>query len=368
MPIPPGMASPPTTRPETLVPAGSEGAGAVAAPPKQAQPEQGPARRRPAVTLAPPEGRRQERRPKRVLRLLRTLGWTLLSAATPWGWFLVRDLGQPIQLVALALPAVVVAAIVGLGIAAIDARKITPVIVAASVAVFGWVTVLGPRTAQPSLAPSGPVRIATIALPDSGSGVDATIAAIVHAQADVTIVVEPSKKARSALLRTDRDRFALASGRFVVLSSAPVRQLAVPDPLPADLILRLQIDRPGGAFILYAVSTDDSVLGTTLNDPLMLDRLTKAALAERLPVVLAGDFGISDRSSGYRSLTGAFRDTARSGAAAETTARMFPWSFLFLRTDFVLTSPSWCAAGSGTFDVQGADQHGVTSSVGPCRR
>jgi hypothetical protein len=369
MPIPPRMASPPTTSPETWVPAGAEGAGATTAPPKQAQPAQGPARRRPNVTLPPPEGRRQDRRPNRVLRLVKALGWTLLSAATPWAWFLVRDLGQPIQLVALALPAVVVAAILGLVIAAIDERKITTLVVAVSVAAFGWVTIFGPRGPLPSPPPVDPVRIATITLPDLSSGVDAsTIAAIARTKADLTIIVEPSKKARSSLLRTDHSRFTLVSGRFVVLSSAPVRELALPDPLPGDLILRLQVDRPGGAFIVYAVRTNDSVLGTTLNDPLLIDRLTKAALAERLPVVLAGDFGISDRSTGYRTLAGAFRDALRSGSGAGSTARTFPWSFLFLRTDFVLTSPSWCAAGSGTFDVQGAEQHGVTTTVGPCKR
>lgn len=368
MPIPPPMASPPTTRPETWVPAGTERGGAVAAPPNQAKTERGQlVRRRPNVPLPPPEGRRQKRTRDGLLGFLGTLRWTLLSALTPWAWFLVRDLGPPVQLVALALPAVVVAAILGLAIAAIDERKITPLIVAASVAGFGWVTIFGPRGSQPTPPPVDPVRIATIALADSGGGAVATLAAVVHARADVTVIVEPSKKARSTLLRTDRYRFALASGRFVVLSSAPVRELPLPDPLPGDLILRLEVDRPGGAFILYAVRTNDSVLGTTLNDPLLLDRLTKAALAERLPVVLAGDFGISDRSTGYRTLAETFRDALRSNASAGTTAATFPWSFLFLRTDYVLTSPSWCAADGGTFDVQGADHHGVTTSVGPCR-
>ncbi|MEP6973329.1 MAG: endonuclease/exonuclease/phosphatase family protein [Actinomycetota bacterium] len=363
------MASPPTTRPETWVPAGAEREGAIAAPPNQAQPASGQlVRRRPNVPLPTPEGRRQPRPSGRLLGFLGTLGWTTLSAITPWAWFLVRDLGPPVQLVALALPAVVVATILGLAIAAIDERKITPLIVAASVAAFGWVTIFGPRGPQPSPPPVDPVRIATIALPDSGDGVVATLAAVGQAKADVTIVVEPSKKARSTLLHADRSRFTLASGRFVVLSSAPVRELALPDSLPDDLILRLEVDRPGGAFILYAVRANDSVLGTTLNDPLLIDRLTKAALAEPLPVVLAGDFGISDRSSEYRALAETFRDALRSGAGAETTARTFPWSFLFLRTDYVLTSPSWCAAGGGTFDVQGADHHGVTTSVGPCKR
>ena len=123
-------------------------------------------------------------------------------------------------------------------------------------------------------------------------------------KADLLIVVEPSKKARNALARTDRFAFTLSSGPVVVLSSAPVRELPLPKPLPSDLIVRLQVDRPEGAFIVYAVRAGDSLLESTLNDPLKAQALRDAASEERLPVVLAGDFGFSDRSTEYRLFDG----------------------------------------------------------------
>ena len=131
----------------------------------------------------------------------------------------------------------------------------------------------------------------------------------------------------------------MTSGRFVVLSTIPVDQLPLPKGLPDDLILRLQVDRLTGSFIVYAVRTGTSPLDAAQNDPIGIDRLRDAARDERLPVVLAGDFGISDRSSGYRTLTDAFRDAMRSGTRAASTAATFPWTFLYLRTEFVLTSP-----------------------------
>ena len=181
-------------------------------------------------------------------------------------------------------------------------------------------------------------------------------------------MVEPAKKVRNALVRTDRYPFTLTSGQVVVLSSAPVRELPLPKPLPSDLIVRLQVDRPEGAFIVYAVRAGDSLLESTLNDPLKAQALRDAASEERLPVVLAGDFGFTDRSAEYRLFDATFRDAMRADANAQNTAATFPWSLMFVRTGFVLTSPAWCAAQTGTFDVAGAQTDGLVASVGPCRR
>jgi hypothetical protein len=84
--------------------------------------------------------------------------------------------------------------------------------------------------------------------------------------------------------------------------------------------------------------------------------------------VMTGDFGISDRSVSYRDLQGAFRDALRSGADAESTLRSAIWRPLLLRVDYVFTSRAWCAAGAGTFGLDGAANAGVTAAVGPCRR
>jgi hypothetical protein len=288
-------------------------------------------------------------------------------AALPWVWFPIRDL-DAMQLVALGLPVLVVAALLGLAISAFDERKMTSLLVAASILIFGWVTILGPRTAQPAGKPRDPVRVASVVFSETTGDIDAKLAALVETGADVAVVVERSKSVRTALLRTERFRFTFQSGSFVVLSSASVRELQPLKGLPRALVLRLQINRPDSPFILYALRTDDTVLDSTLHDELGMDALIGAALDERLPVVLAGDFGVSDRSSGYRALDGAFRDALRSDDTASSTAGVFPWSLLVLRTEYVLTSKSWCAAGGQTFDLPGSDDPGVISDVGACPR
>jgi endonuclease/exonuclease/phosphatase (EEP) superfamily protein YafD len=355
------MSSPPKTRPETWVPAGAE-KGAAGSVPSTGE------RRKQLVAMAPPE----EPRPKQWIPRLRTratnLLWAVVAAAIPWVWFLVRDLGSVTQLIALAIPVLVVASFIGLAISALDERRLSTLIVAASVAAFGWVAVFGPSAAIPAPSPVAPMRIASMAVDGSSADADAVLRSVARLKADLLVVVEPSKKARNALMRTDRYPFALSSGPVVVLSSAPVRELSLPKPLPDEFIVRLQVDRPDGAFILYAVRAGDSLLESTLNDPLKAQQLRDAASEERLPVVLAGDFGLTDRSAGYRMLTETFRDALRANARAQSTAATFPWSLMVVRTGFVLTSPAWCSAQAGTFDVTSAQTDGVVASVGPCRR
>ena len=358
------MSSPPKTRPETWVPAGAE-KGAVesttlAAPPSEL--------RKQSVTKAPKEEPRSRRRIPRLRKHAINLLWALLAAAVPWAWFLVRDMGSVAQLVGLAIPILVAAAIIGMAISLLDERRLSTLIVAVSVAAFGWVTVFGPRAATPAPAPTAPMRIASIGVNGTNADADAVLKSVARLKADLLVVVEPSKKVRNALARTERYAFSLTSGQFVVLSSAPVRELPISKPLPSDLIARLQVDRPEGAFIVYAVRAGDSLLESTLNDPLKAQALRDAASEERLPVVLAGDFGFSDRSAEYRLFDGSFRDAMRADANAENTAATFPWSLMFVRTGFVLTSPAWCAAQTGTFDVAGAPNDGLVASVGPCRR
>ena len=115
---------------------------ALAAPPSE--------RRKQSVTKAPPEEPRSRRRIPRLRKHATNLLWALLAAAVPWVWFLVRDLGSVTQLIALAIPVLVAAAFVGLAISLLDERRLSTLIVAVSVAAFGWVTIFGPRAATPA--------------------------------------------------------------------------------------------------------------------------------------------------------------------------------------------------------------------------
>ena len=346
------------------MPAGAEKGPAesttLAAPPS--------ALRKQSVTKAPPEEPRARRRIPRLREHAINLLWALLAAAVPWAWFLVRDLGSVTQLIALTIPVLVAAALVGLAISALDERRLSTLVVAVSVAAFGWVTIFGPRAATPAPLPVAPMRIASMVADGTNADASAVLKSAAGLKADLLVVVEPFKKARNALTRTERYPFTLTSGPVVVLSSAPVRELPLPKSLPSDLIVRLQVDRPEGAFVVYAVRAGDSLLESTLNDPLKTERLRDAASGERLPVVLVGDFGFTDRSVEYRAFDASYRDAMRSDANAQNTANTFPWSLMFVRTGFVLTSPAWCAAQAGTFDVAGAQTDGLVASVGPCRR
>jgi endonuclease/exonuclease/phosphatase family metal-dependent hydrolase len=362
------MATPPATRPETWLPAGAEpgvertvGRADAPAPAKTDE------RRRPNVPL-PPKGS-LEPRPHRLGGLhkaFKDLRWSVVGAAFPWAWFLVRDLGPAMQLVALALPVLVAAAIVGLLIAAADERKLTTLLTVASVAIFGWVTVMGPRTAQPGRPATDTVRVATINLPGEGPKLDEIVTALHKAHAEVAVMIVPAKRDREAIAGSGAFGSTVVQGRFVVVSDFPVEALPSPRSLPPGLVLRVQIDRPGGAFVLYALHAEDALQGA-LEDPLNLEHLEAAALAEPLPVVLAGGFGITDRSTDYRMLDRSFRDAMRSGTDADRTVLGAIWMALLLRTDYVFTSRAWCAENGSTFEVPTVQRAALVTSVGPCR-
>ena len=357
------MATPPTTKPETWVPAGAE----RAVDPEARAPGHPIERRRPSVTLPPKESHQPHPHHLGGLRkLFRDLRWSVVGAALPWTWFLVRDLGPAMQMVALALPVLVAAAIVGLLIAAADERKLTTLLVVASVAVFGWATVMGPKTAQLGRPATDTVRVATISLPGDAPKVDAIVAALHKAHADVAVLVVPAKKARATIADSEAFGSVLVDGRVVVVSNFPVDPLPLPKGLPHGLVMRFQVDRTDGPFVLYAVHADDA-LQSAMEDPLNLERLQAAALAESLPVVLAGGFGFSDRSTDYRTLDLNFRDAMRSGTDADRTVLGPIWMALLLRTDYVFTSRTWCADNSSRFDVPTVEHAALVTSVGPCR-
>jgi endonuclease/exonuclease/phosphatase family metal-dependent hydrolase len=94
-------------------------------------------------------------------------------------------------------------------------------------------------------------------------------------------------------------------------------------------------------------------------------RLLRAAEAERLPVVLAGDFNMSDRYTSYRKIDAVLRDAMRARYAGSTYERGL-WGLFQLRIDHVFTSPSWCGADPFTFTVPGSDHEGLSVELGRC--
>jgi len=301
-----------------------------------------------------------------VRRQLAGLRWVALGVALPWAWSLVRALGPAMQLVAFALPLVVAAALLGLIVAAFDGKRITTVLVAISVALFGWVTIVGPRGAQPSPAPRDPVRIATITAGDEPLDAKTLSATVTRSRAQVVVIASGSKRTREAASGLKGFDGKLVRAPFVVLSRFPVEELPLPKGVGKDLTIRVQIQRPGGAFVVYGATSGTTPLDATLQAPTRPDRLLQAIAAEQLPVVLLGDLGITDRSAQYRELIEVLRDAMRAGTSARSTLVSPVWTPLLLRVDHVLTWASWCARGGETFDVPGSEHAGLSVAVGAC--
>ena len=91
-------------------------------------------------------------------------------------------------------------------------------------------------------------------------------------------------------------------------------------------------------------------------------RLTNAS---HLPVVVAGDLNVSDRTASYRRLVAHRRDAMRAGWARSTYLQ-FPWSLMALRIDHVLIDRSWCAEHARRFHASGSDHDAVEVTIGPC--
>jgi endonuclease/exonuclease/phosphatase (EEP) superfamily protein YafD len=304
--------------------------------------------------------------PSSARRQLASLRWIALGIALPWAWYLVRDLGPTMQLVAFAMPVVVAAALLGLIVAAFDGKKLATVSVAVSVGVFGWVTIMGPRGAQPSPAPGDPVRVATIAAGDQAVDAKTLSATVARSRAQVVVLASASKRTREAAAGLKGFDGRLVRAPFVILSRFPVEELPLAKGLAKDLSIRVQVERPGGAFVVYGVSSGTTPLDATLEAPMQPDRLLKAIAAERLPVVLLGDLGVTDRSTQYRELLEMLRDAMRAGSSADSTLVSPVWTPLLLRVDHVFTSGSWCARGGETFNVPTSEHLGLSVAVGPC--
>jgi endonuclease/exonuclease/phosphatase family metal-dependent hydrolase len=84
-----------------------------------------------------------------------------------------------------------------------------------------------------------------------------------------------------------------------------------------------------------------------------------------MPVVVAGDLNVSDRTSTYAHLVAHRRDAMRAGWAG-STFRPFPFELLALRIDHVIVDRTWCAAHPHRFHPHGSDHEAVQVTIGRC--
>jgi endonuclease/exonuclease/phosphatase (EEP) superfamily protein YafD len=150
-----------------------------------------------------------------------------------------------------------------------------------------------------------------------------------------------------------------------------MRDLGLPDGLRDQRGQRVEIDGPEGPFVLYAmhlqkpgISPSSVEIGFRSHRRLV-DRLVDAVQAETLPVVVAGDLNLGDRTSGYRALTDVLDDGMRAGWTGPTSLRRTT-RLLLARIDHVFAPETWCAEDSRTFTMRGSDHRGVATTIGPC--
>jgi vancomycin resistance protein VanJ len=292
----------------------------------------------------------------------------LAGAALPWTWFPLRDLGGPVEAVAALLPLLVlVALVVVLGIAA-GRRRRTLLPVAASLLVFGVVAVLGPISPHRGPPPVHPVSLVTANLYWDNPTPDAAVDAVLAAGADVEVTVETTAEARATLDRVDTAHpYSATANEIQVRSRYPLKAMLDPAHVPDRRILRVTIEAPAGAFVLYAVHSLNPLSESTFASQLVrIDRLLGAATQETLPVVIAGDFNMSDRQLGYRLLASHMRDAITASGWGRPTYSDGIWAPLFLRIDHVFVPRTWCAANGRTVDLPGSDHDGLAVAIGPC--
>jgi endonuclease/exonuclease/phosphatase family metal-dependent hydrolase len=296
--------------------------------------------------------------------------WAIAAAgaALPWAWFALRELGGRVEAIAVALPLVVMAALVILvGVAAVR-REVLVLPAAVSVAILGLVTIVGPRMPHTGPAPSSPIRLVSANVYVYNTTPGAAVDAMIAAGADVEVAVETSPAFRTFIEERDAGHpYSTVDGQLVVRSRYPVAAMTDPPGVPARRILRLTVEGPTGPFVLDAVHALNPLSESTFANQLVwVKRLRAAASRESLPVVMAGDFNMSDRQLGYRLLTTDLRDAITAAGWGHSTYPDGIWAPLLLRIDHVVMPQDWCAARSRIVDIPGSDHDGLEVDVGPC--
>jgi endonuclease/exonuclease/phosphatase (EEP) superfamily protein YafD len=296
------------------------------------------------------------------------LPWVIAAvalAALPWAWFLVRDRAPLMDLVAVALPPMGAAVVIVLAIIAAIRRSWLGLLVTVSAAAFTIVATIGPRLPQPSDPPSQPLLLVSANVFQGNTEAGAAVASLRATGGDVVAVFEAEPSITEPM--DQAYRHVIDENHISIYSTFPMRELPSGASIRRQVVVRARVWGPAGPFIMYAVHQMNPLYDAAFAEQTQaLDALISRAHSERQPVVLAGDFNMSDRSRGYRAMTASFRDAMRAGDLAGSTYDHGLWSPLFLRIDHVFTSPSWCAASPGTFAVPGSDHEGIRTVLGPC--
>jgi endonuclease/exonuclease/phosphatase (EEP) superfamily protein YafD len=294
----------------------------------------------------------------------------LFVVALPWVWFLVRDAGGPLDAVAVGLPLIGVSAIVSGAIVAVIAGRAWPLATGTSIFVVCALAVIAPRFPRDGAPPDPAMRIVMANVWDANRAPEAVPASMLERQPDVMVAVEMPSDAFYDAMTSSAHAAALPrtvdDGELGVWSRFPVRELGDLG-LPPARVMRVGVDAPGTPFVLYVVHALNPLRDTSFTDQRRFtDDLLAAIASETRPVVVAGDFNMSDRVVSYRAMDATLTDAMRVGEAGRPTYAGGLWTTMLLRIDHIFVDRTWCADAAGTFVTAGSDHRGVQAEVGPC--
>jgi len=304
-------------------------------------------------------------------RSRRTLALTLASVVLAWVWLLFGHLGDFGQSLAIVGPALYTGVVVLHAIAAAVRRRAIVLVAAVAWIASGAVMVLSPRTPVSYAAPRAPITLVAANLRFDNPTPEAAARAVIDRHADIVVVSEATDRSAAVLTgayryhaRSDggNDGYSeLVVSRYPLHLRSGYRQMLAVDvraPAPFEL---LAAHFPRAGYGLHAFRGHFN-FGAQAQSVRVVDRLRADAT---LPVVLAGDLNVSDRTSTYRHLVARRRDAMRAGWAGPTF-RLFPFSLLSLRIDHVIVDRDWCAAHARRFHPGGSDHESVQVTIGPC--
>lgn len=308
------------------------------------------------------------------MRSERRLAAAGVAALVPWTWFVVRSRTLLFDLVATGLPVLFLAVAVGIGVyAAVRRRRLL------AVGVVSWlvataVAVVGPWRPQPVPPPVQGFRVVTANVNSRNPTIGQAVADAVARGGDLVLLIEAGKgrwTPPAEYTTVIRPQYSAQ----VFMSRFPARLLDKPPGWPKDFRAhRLEVDAPTGRIVVYLAHLKRPHLGPRrilgIRSQLRAQRrereaLLRSARAEDGPVVVAGDFNISDRSRPYRRITSRFRDAMRSGWGGPTYVKT-SWRPLLLRIDHIFVPREWCSARAERFALRGSDHRGLAVDVGPC--
>ncbi len=280
------------------------------------------------------------------------------------------------EVVAVAIPVLGVAAVVLLSLAMWTPRGRSLAAVAVSTALMVAVSIVLPRLPEPGPGPTGSsITVASANVTGDNRLGGEVVETLTHLNADVIVLLEANPHALRAVASIDEvypyvevaDELGLS--RVMVVSRFPLERLALPNDLSTGRLVEVAVAAPE-PFTLVAAHlprpwrSTSSTQATPEDQQRLIADLADHVAGIEGPVVVAGDLNANDRGVGYRTMVidGRLRDAIRTGWASTTSLKWWP---LLLRIDHILTR-GMCSADADDVMLPGSDHRGLVVAIGSC--